>query len=240
MRALILAAGEGQRLRPLTKDVPKPMVTVAGRPVLEHNVRLLARHGITEIVMNTHHRPASIVNHFGDGADFGVRITYSHESSALGTAGALLPVRNMLSSTFLVLYGDNLTTCNISVLAEFHRSKAGLATLAVFQRENPAAGGIVSIGDDDRIVRFVEKPPPDQIFSPWVNAGIMVCEPRILDAIPPGVSDFGKDVLPELIRTGESLFAYRMSGTGERLWWIDSPEDYARTKSEVQPWHLDR
>ncbi len=238
MRAVILAAGEGQRLRPLTKDDPKPMLVVAGKPILEHNVRLLARHGITEIAINTHHCAGSITEHFGDGSALGVKITYSHESRALGTAGALLPLRDFLSSTFLVLYGDNLTTCNISALAEFHASKQGLATLAVFQRENPSAGGIVSIEDDDRIARFVEKPQSNEIFSPWVNAGIMVCEPRFVDAIPAGESDFGKDVLPALIRDRQPLFAYRMDEISERLWWIDSPEDYERTKSEVQPWNL--
>jgi NDP-sugar pyrophosphorylase family protein len=240
MRAVILAAGEGQRLRPLTNNVPKPMLPVAGKPVLEHNVRLLARHGITEIAINTHHRPDSIAGHFGDGAALGVTILYSHEDRALGTAGALLPLREFLSSPFLVLYGDILTTCNISALTEFHNSKRGIATLAVYQRENAAAGGVVSIESDDRIVRFVEKPRAQDIFSPWVNAGIMVCEQQILDAIPAGVSDFGKDVLPALVRGVQPLFAYRMDEIYERLWWIDTPEDYERTKSEVKLWNLAR
>src|SRR5581483_7303519 len=107
MRAVILAAGEGQRLHPLTKDVPKPMLTLAGRPILEHNVRMLARYGITDIAINTHHCPGSIVEHFGDGSSLGVKITYAPEKTLLGTAGALIPLRECLSSTFVVLYGDN-------------------------------------------------------------------------------------------------------------------------------------
>ncbi len=236
MRAVILAAGEGRRLRPLTEHAPKPMLAVAGRPLLEHNVRLLARHGFTDIVINTHYYPESIERYFGDGAAFGVKITYSREQELLGTAGALNPMRAELSSTFLVLYGDNLTSCNLRALVERHRSKDAFSTLAVFRRENATAAGIVSIGADDRIERFLEKPEPDQIFSSWVNAGIMVCEPGIFNAIPAGFSDFGRNILPELIQTGRRIFAYRMDGENERLLWIDSLDDYERTKAEVRQW----
>jgi NDP-sugar pyrophosphorylase family protein len=238
MRAVILAAGEGQRLRPLTKTVPKPMLTVAGKPILEHNIRLLVRYGVNEIAINTHHCASSIEDHFGDGSEFGAKITYSKEEQLRGTAGALLPLREFLTSTFLVLYGDNLTTCNIGALAERHLSKRAIVTLAVYRRENATAGGIVSIAADGRIVRFLEKPRRDQVFSSLVNAGIMVCDREILDAIPPGVSDFGTDVLPALIRDEQPLFSYRMDERQEHLWWIDSPADYERTKKEVQPWAL--
>ena len=154
----------------------------------------------------------------------------------LGTSGALVPLRDRLSSAFLVLYGDNLTTCDLGALVAFHRSKRGVASIAVFKRENATAGGIVSFGDDGRILRFLEKPKREEIFSSWVNAGIVVCEPEIFDAIPRGFSDFGKDVFPALIADGEALFAYRMDADHERLWWIDSPEDYERTKTELQSW----
>ncbi len=238
MRAVILAAGEGRRLRPLTADVPKPMLAVAGKPVLEHNVSLLERSGIREIAINTHHGSDAIVRHFGDGSGFGVKITYSNEEVLRGTAGALLPLRSFLSSTFIVLYGDNLTTCDMGALTAFHRAKNGIATLAVYHRENATAGGIVSMTPAGRIERFVEKPREDHIFSAWVNAGIMVCEPAILDAIPQSPSDFGRDILPELIRSGQEVYGYQMEEPKERLWWIDSPEDYARTNAEVQPWLL--
>jgi NDP-sugar pyrophosphorylase family protein len=233
MRAVILAAGEGRRLHPLTKDVPKPMLTVAGRPILEFNVRLLARYGITDIAINTHHCAGSIVEHFGDGSSLGVKITYAPEKILLGTAGALIPLRECLSSTFVVLYGDNLTTCNIAALVEFHRSKGGAVSLAVYKRENATAGGIVSIASDDHVERFLEKPRREEIFSSWVNAGVMICEPKVFDFIPPGPSDFGKDVLPLLAGESRELFAYRMREPEERLWWIDSPEDYARTMMEA-------
>jgi len=175
MRAVILAAGEGRRLRPLTEHTPKPMLAVAGKPLLEHNVGLLARYGIRDIVINTHYRAQSIEEYFGDGRAFGVQIAYSRERELLGTAGALTPLRRELSSTFLVLYGDNLTSCNLRALVEFHRSKGAVVTLAVFRREDATDVGIVSMGENDRVERFLEKPAPDQVFSSWVNAGIMFC-----------------------------------------------------------------
>ncbi|HEX5274838.1 MAG TPA: nucleotidyltransferase family protein [Candidatus Rubrimentiphilum sp.] len=228
MRGVILAAGEGRRLGPLTADIPKPMLPIAGRPILEHNVRLLAQHGVREIAINTHHAGGTIVKHFGDGERFGVTIRYSHEKTLLGTSGALRALRDFLSERFVVLYGDNLTTCDIGALADFHASKNADVSIAVVQRENPAASGIIAAGPDDRITRFLEKPKGGEVFSTWINTGIMICEPEILDDIPQGVSDFGKDVLPALIEKGKRLFAYRMN---DRFAWIDSPEDYERTKA---------
>ena len=204
------------------------MLTVAGRPILEHNVRLLAKHGISEIAINTHHAGAAIVDYFGNGERFGVTIRYSHEKALLGTAGALNALRDFLTSRFVVLYGDNLTTCDIGALEEFHASKNASVSIAVVRRENPAASGIIALGAGDRITRFLEKPKNGEIFSTWINTGIMICEPEILDDIPKGVSDFGKDVLPALIEKGKRLFAYRMN---ERFAWIDSPGDYERTKA---------
>ena len=228
MRGVILAAGEGRRLRPLTADVPKPMLTVAGRPILEHNVRLLAKHGISEIAINTHHAGAAIVDYFGNGERFGVTIRYSHEKILLGTSGALQALRDFLTERFVVLYGDNLTTCDIGALAELHASKNADVSIAVVRRENPAASGIIALGAGDRITRFLEKPKNGEIFSTWINTGIMICEPEILDDIPKGVSDFGKDVLPALIEKGKRLFAYRMNEVSPGS---IHPEDYERTKA---------
>ena len=236
MQAVILAAGEGRRLRPLTERMPKPMLSIAGKPILEHNVRLLVRHGIREIFINTHHCPGAISAHFGDGSAFGASIEYSQEESVLGTAGALLPLRGRLSSTFLVFYGDNLTTCDLGAMVAFHRLKRSTLTIAVYCRENATAGGIVSMKEDGRITRFLEKPARDELFSSWVNAGIMVCEPVIFESIPPGISDFGRDVIPAMIAQGKELFAYRMNEKREKLWWVDSPEDYERTKAELRSW----
>lgn len=231
MKAMILAAGQGTRLKPLMDRIPKPMVLVAGKPILEHNLELLARHGVREVVINLHHQPQTIVEHFGDGFRWGVHITYSFEPELLGTAGAVKRVREQFDSTFLVLYGDNLTTCDLSRLVAFHRAKSGITTIALHYRDDPTASGIADLDDQDRVIRFVEKPNPEQVFSHWVSAGILVLEPAVLDAIPGRKNiDFGRDLFPSLLAHGEQLYGYRMS-QGEDLWWIDTPEDLEGVKA---------
>jgi NDP-sugar pyrophosphorylase family protein len=231
MKAFILAAGESRRLRPLTDRVPKPMLKVGNRPILEHNIRLLVSHGVREIVINLHHCPQVIQEYFGDGSGFGASIQYSHEPQLLGTAGALKPFRSYFTETFFLLYGDNLSTCDLGRLLELHRRKSGAATIAVFQRSDVGSSGVVEFGPDGRVRRFVEKPNPHEVSGNWVNAGITVLEPAVIDAIPSNVpSDFGRDIFPMLLQRGVDIYAYQM---GERLWWIDSPEDYARTLKEI-------
>jgi NDP-sugar pyrophosphorylase family protein len=230
-KAMLLAAGEGRRLRPFTDDRPKPMIAIAGRPILEHTVRLLARYGVRDLAINLHYHPESIVDHFGDGRRFGVRIQYSRESELLGTAGAVKKLEAFFDEPFLVVYGDNLTDIDVERFSAFHRAHRALVTIALFHRENASASGIVGIADDGRVTRFLEKPRPDEIFSNWVNAGILIAEPAILAHIPsPGPSDFGRDVLPALLAAGLPVFGYRMT---ENLYWIDSPEDYQRTQELV-------
>jgi NDP-sugar pyrophosphorylase family protein len=226
MRAFILAAGEGRRLRPLTDRIPKPMIEIRGRPILEHNVRLLVSSGISDITINTHYFPHVVTDHFGDGKKFGARITYSYENELLGTAGALNAVRDSFESTFLLMYGDNLTTCDLSKLIAAQRPGAS-GTIAVYQREDVSQSGVVVLDGADRVTRFVEKPGGEEHLGNWVNAGLLVLEPSIFRHIPPnGFSDFGKDVFPAALAAGEVFRAYRMS---ERLWWIDSLADYERT-----------
>lgn len=232
MKAMVLAAGRGTRLRPLTERTPKPMIPVAGRPVLEHNILLLAKYGIRELVINLSHCPEAVTGHFGDGRAWGVSITYSYEPVLLGTAGAVKKVESFFDSTFLVVYGDNLTTCDLGQMCAFHHEKAGVGTIALFHRSDPMASGIVGIDKDDRIIRFLEKPTPQQVFSRWVNAGLLVLEPEVLPYIPADrPSDFGQDVLPALLSAGLPLYGYRMSGA---LWWIDIPKDYQRVQEAVE------
>jgi NDP-sugar pyrophosphorylase family protein len=233
VRAFILAAGSGERLRPMTDAKPKPMIEIAGRPILEHNVLLCAHYGVRNIFINTHHRSESIVRHFGDGARFGVTIEYSHEPELLGTAGALVPMRDRLTETFFVAYGDNLTNCSLDRLLTQHHSSGAMATIALFYREDASASGVVEIDDRDRVTRFIEKPPASEIRSPWVSAGIIVCEPAILASIPEREpSDFGRDIFPALLERGETIGGYRMS---ESLFWIDTMADLERTASVATP-----
>lgn len=208
------------------------MLPIAGRPVLEHNVRLLVRHGITQIAINTHYRRERIVEHFGDGAAFGAEIRYSYEPVLRGTAGGLIPFAGFLGeASFMVVFGDNLSTCDLTRLADAHSGSRAIATVALHFRADPGASGVADLCDDGRIRSFVEKPGQAEKRGAWVNAGIIVAEPALLASIPRDrPSDLGRDVLPRLLADGETLRGYRMN---ERVWWIDTPEDYERASASV-------
>lgn len=232
MRALILAAGEGTRLRPLTRKCVKAMLPVGGRPLLEHLVHLLRAHGITEIAINLHHHPSDIMDYFGDGRDFGVQITYSLEKELLGTAGAVNKLQDFFIDTFLVVYGDLLTNLDPMELADYHRRKNGLVTVALYQVDNPEACGIVKLDGQGRIRRFVEKPAPQGVFSNLANAGIYVLEPEVIDFIPPGVYyDFGHDLFPGLLEREVPLYGYPIK---DYLIDIGTPEKYQRAQADWQ------
>lgn len=227
MKAMILAAGEGTRLRPLTNNIPKPMMLVSGKPLLHHVIEHAARHGIRDFVINLHYRPETVTDYFGDGTRLGVTISYSYEPMLLGTAGAIKKVKESFDATCLLLYGDNLTSCDITRLCEFHSRTRGAISVALFERNNVSQSGVAEL-DGDRIVRFVEKPLANETSSRWVSAGILVVEPEVFDLIPDDQpSDFGRDIFPALLTSGRSIYGYRM-GADERLWWIDTPQDYER------------
>jgi NDP-sugar pyrophosphorylase family protein len=213
------------------------MIPVRGRPILEHNVRLLAYFGVREIVINLHHRGDVVRAHFGDGSAFGVHIAYSEEQTLLGTAGALNAVREIFREPFFLIYGDNLTTCRLDRLRARQRTDS-VATVALFEREDVAHSGVAALDADDRITAFVEKPAPGTEQSHWVSAGVMLLAPAIFAYIPPaGPSDVGRDVLPAALAAGARIEGYRMD---ERLWWIDSPADYERTLADPRTSELSR
>ena len=229
---MILTAGQGIRLRPLTDSVPKCMVPVAGKPLLEYTIQWLRQHGVVELVINLCHLPDVVMNHFGDGSRWDVHITYSLERESLGTAGGVRNVASFFDGPFFVWYGDNLSTCDLHRLYRFHRAKGGAATIALYHRQDPTASGIVGLDKQDRITRFLEKPKSEQVFSHWVSAGIFVLEPQVLEAIPSeGAPDFGRDVFPALLARGKPLYGYRMSEK-EGLWWIDTLQDLEHVRLE--------
>lgn len=228
VKAIILAAGKGLRLRPLTGGVSKPMVEVAGCPILEHNVRLLASHNIKEIIINLHYKPDVIMRYFENGKKWGVKIQYSYEPEIMGTAGAVKFAEGLLGTTFIVFYGDNLTNLDITNLIRYHRSRSGIGTIAVFHRQDVGSSGVVDFDENGCMTGFIEKPCPRDFLSNWVNAGILILEREILDFIPEDVKcDFGKDIIPSLLKEGKRLYAYPMS---EALWWIDTPDDLERIR----------
>ena len=225
MKAFILAAGLGTRLQSLKLDVPKVMVPIGGKPLLQHHLEMLRDQGIREIIVNLHYLPEKITGVFGDGSGLGVSITYSHEPQLLGTAGAVKKMADRLSDgTFLVLYGDNLVKIEFGPLVEFHQGHRAVATVALFESAEPWTGGMVETDGEGRVRRFVEKPDPRDVSTNLISAGILVLEPRVLESIPANqFSDFGREVIPKMVADGYPVYAMKPQayiqdvGTPERL-----------------------
>lgn len=231
MKALILAAGEGTRLRPLTTDRPKPMLPIGGVPLIEHIVLLLKRHGITDIAINLHYKPWTIVHHLGHGRRWGVRIHYSFEETLLGSAGAAKRLEWYFDESFVVFYGDLYTDLNLSNLIAAHRRGGAPLTMALYQVNNPTQCGIVELDEQSRVRRFVEKPAPDRVFSRLANAGVLVVEPKVLTLVPAEQPyDFGHDVFPCMLTSGQSIVGYPID---ETLIDIGTMENYEKAQRLV-------
>lgn len=232
MKALLLAAGRGERFGTERAGIPKTMARVAGKPMLEHAIEHVKKHGITRIYVNLHYRPSVIREYFGDGWRWGVDIRYSHETGLLGTAGAVKKLSREFNDTFLVYYTDNLCACDLTRMVLFHGEKRALATILVSESYDDLAGGVVSCDGEGRILSFIEKPPDAQAGKRLENGGIYVLEPEIIGRIPNGgPSDFAKDVFPELLRKGEALYCYRAEGY---VRGIDTPERYKSLQNEMR------
>ena len=228
---MVLAAGRGTRLRPLTDAIPKAMVPFAGKPLLEYVVRLLARHGFDDLVINLHHLPQVIADYFGDGRAWGVSIAYSLEDDLLGTAGAARQVADFFDGPFLLYYGDNLTNFNLGDLWQNHQREGEIASIGLVRLDDPTTRGIVGLDARGRIDRFVEKPRPDQVFDNyWVNAGIYALQPEILDRIPPDAPCDFSAVFADLRTAGRSLLGHPLRG---QLLSTDTPERYGRACQRV-------
>ncbi|MFA4858628.1 MAG: NDP-sugar synthase [Candidatus Margulisiibacteriota bacterium] len=214
MQALIMAAGYGTRLEPLTLAVPKPLVLIVNKPTIQHNLELLRFYGITEITANLHYYPEQIQNCFGNGENYNVNLRYSYEEELLGTAGGVWKMGraiNDIQETFLVLSSDALTDINLAKLIAFHRKKKALVTLGLSEVEDTSNFGVVVLDAEQKIVAFQEKPAKREAKSKLVNAGIYVMEPRVLDLIPSDTFyDFGKQLFPLLVEQNEKIFGYKM------------------------------
>jgi mannose-1-phosphate guanylyltransferase len=201
MRAMVMAAGLGTRLRPLTYEVPKPLVPVVNRPIMEHVLELLPRHGFEQVVANLHWFPEAIKAQFGDGSAIGVELTYSYEDELLGTAGGVRNVSDFFGAEpFLVMAADALTDIDLKALAAAHKANGGIATLAVKQVPDVSEFGVVITGSDRRIQGFQEKPDPAEALSNLASCMIYVLDPAIFDYFPGRpVVDFALDVFPALL-----------------------------------------
>ncbi|HEY9645227.1 MAG TPA: mannose-1-phosphate guanyltransferase [Chroococcidiopsis sp.] len=218
MRAVLMAGGSGTRLRPLTCDLPKPMVPILNRPIAEHIINLLRRHHITEIIATLHYLPDSIRDYFQSGSDFGVQITYAvEEDQPLGTAGCVKNVAELLDETFLVISGDSITDFDLTSAIQFHQARGSKATIILAHSSNPLEFGVVITDEQRRIQRFLEKPSSSEIFSDTVNTGIYILEPEVLDYLPANEeSDFSKDLFPLLLEKNEPIYGYVAEG-----YWCD-------------------
>ncbi|MBI3292971.1 MAG: NDP-sugar synthase [Elusimicrobia bacterium] len=210
MKAMIMAAGAGTRLRPLTYAIPKPMVPVANRPVIEYTLDNLRRHGFTEVVVNLHSHATMIADCLGDGSRWAMRLHYSHEETLLGTAGGVKKAERWLrDGPFLVTSGDGLSDVDLSKVLAFHREKRAFATMVLKPVESRFEYGVTVLDATGRIKRFVEKPHWSEVFSNTVNTGIYVFESDIFKFIPAGAPyDFGRQVWPELLKRKKRLYGY--------------------------------
>lgn len=224
MKAVILAGGHGSRLRPLTYTKPKPMLPLVGKPVLQFIIESLADQGFDDVIITSNYVRERIIDHFGDGSRFGVKLTYPKEEKPLGTAGSVRNAAKYLDETFVVIQGDNVTDITFREAVTFHEEKGGIATISLMTTENPHQFGIAKLNSDGRICRFKEKPRPDECFSNLFSIGLYVLEPEVLDYIPNSTPcDFAKNVFPTLLSEGMKMYGYPAQG-----FWVDigSPESY--------------
>ena len=252
MKAMVLAAGLGTRLRPITYGMPKPMVPVLNRPVMEHTLRLLSHHGFKEAIANLHWFPEVIEGHFGDGSEFGIDLSYSREERLLGTAGGVRKAAGFLGDSFLVVAGDALTDLDFGAMREFHESHDGLATLATKRVADTDQFGVVIADEDGRIQGFQEKPDPAEALSDLANTCIYMFRAEVFDYFPePGTSaaakaddaaefaDWAMDVFPALLENDVPFYSHEIDA-----YWSDignleelrqSNLDALRGEVEVDP-----
>jgi mannose-1-phosphate guanylyltransferase len=231
-KAMILAGGMSTRLYPLTKQVPKPLVPIAGEPISAHIMRWLSSFGYTEIAINIHYLSEAIEAAFGDGSRYGVNLNYLREETLMGSAGAIKPLQAFFTGTFVVVGCDDLTDANLEALVTFHKERGAIATIGLIDADEVDQYGVVITDERGRIVEFQEKPPRGTERSKLVNTGIYVFEPEIFDYIPAATFyDFGKGVFPALLAAGANFYGMRLSGA----YWRDigTPSEYRLATADV-------
>lgn len=215
MKAIIIAGGKGERLKPMTDVLPKPMIGVRGQPILLHTIDLFKKHNIIDLIIALCYLPEEIIKFFGDGSKFGVKITYTHEdpNKPLGTAGAITLARNLLNETFIVTSGDILRNLNITEMINFHRENQAFATLNVYKRPSNGAKSKVVI-ESNRIVNFIERPDQNDLNENliWSNGSFYIFQPEIFNFLKDSKKvDFGSDIFPKIV-TRKKVLAFPTTG----------------------------
>ncbi len=224
MKAVVLCGGKGTRLRPYTEEVPKPMLPLGNKPILQYILENARRNGIEEVYLTVGYKKEQIKRYFGDGSRFGLRVHYVEEDQPRNTAGSVLPLKGKLNEPFFVLMGDHLTNINLREMMEYHRAKGATATLAVKEMRRRIEYGVVELNGEE-VVGFKEKPST----SYFINTAIYVFQPKVFDYINEG-EDFGHDVLPRMVSAGEMVVAYKFDES-----WMDIGRvaDYERLNEYV-------
>ncbi|MDQ1585058.1 MAG: mannose-phosphate guanylyltransferase / phosphomannomutase [Actinomycetota bacterium] len=227
-----MAGGEGTRLRPMTASMPKPLLPIVNKPIMEHVLRLLQRHEFSETVVTVQFLASLVRNYFGDGEEFGMPLHYATEATPLGTAGSVKNAEEMLQDeTFLVISGDALTDFDLTDLVRFHREKGAMVTVCLARVPDPLEFGITIIDDEGRVQRFLEKPTWGQVFSDTVNTGIYVMEPEVFDYVARDeVVDWSGDVFPRLLDEGQAIYGYVAEGYWED---VGTHESYLQAQADV-------
>lgn len=231
MKALFLAGGMGTRLKPLTDELPKPMVPIMNKPLLERSMANLRTCGIDEIVISTGYKSRYIEEYFGDGRKFGLKIEYVCEDIPLGTGGAIKKTGHLYADTFLVFNADILCNLDFMDLVKFHKSQSAAVTIAITQVINPSAYGVIEFDKNDYVVSFTEKPQADKIKSNYINAGVYVFEPEVLRAIPADRPvSVEREIFPVLLQGGYKVSVYKGCS-----YWMDigTPEKYLQTHEDI-------
>ncbi len=225
-KAVILAGGKGTRMRPFTYEIPKPLIPIHGKPLLQHIIELLRKYEIREIILSVGYMGDNIKEHFGNGHNLGVTITYIEEEEKLGTAGSLNLMKDLLDETFIMFNGDILINIDLHDIILFHKRSGGLATIALKPVKDPSRFGVARL-KGDQILEFLEKPKSTK--SRLINAGVYVLEPEAIDYVPEGVAMMETDVFPKLAEKGE-LYGYPFDGQ-----WFDTGTHRAYEKA-IKEW----
>ncbi|HEX9057430.1 MAG TPA: mannose-1-phosphate guanyltransferase [Ktedonobacterales bacterium] len=236
MKAVVMAGGEGSRLRPLTIQRPKPMVPIVGRPVMEHILQLLKSHGITNVVVTVQYLASAIEDYFGDGTAFGMHIEYSREEVPLGTAGSVKNAEHLLNEPFLVISGDALTDFNLTEIIKSHNAHKAMATLTLAHVANPLEYGVIITDEAGHIRQFLEKPSWGEVFSDTINTGIYMLDPAVLDYFEKGkVFDFSQDLFPMMLEKGDPIYGHIAEG-----YWCDvgNLAEYMKANADVLQGHV--
>jgi mannose-1-phosphate guanylyltransferase len=229
-KAVILCGGKGTRLRPITQEIPKPLIPIHGKALIEHLIDLFKKYDIYDIILSVGYKKEKVMEYFGDGTRFGVKISYIEESedAPLGTAGPLKKARSILTDTFIVTNGDELKDLNLEEMYDIHKSNNSTATIALTTVPDPSNYGVADLSGS-RILRFIEKPPKEEAPSNLINSGLYILEPEVLDIIPDGQASIERDVFPIVAHNGK-LFGYPFSGQ-----WHDTG-DILRYEKALKEW----